>query len=78
MANTMNRKQMIAIQSLTDSMRINAFGSARDQMAFNVEADRGGFIVTGQNMDTAWTAMAFMAIAFVGPRGGVKHYREYR
>lgn len=75
----MNPRQLLAIQSLTSRILVKAFGSAKKELVFTIEADKwGGYTVIGQNLDTSWTAVRFMAIATVGPRGGVRHYREYK
>lgn len=78
----MNRKQLASIECLTTQMLNAAPYSAKSSMVFTVknEGDRGGYVVCGQTLEehAHWTDNAFLILAFVGPRGGIHHRKEFR
>lgn len=75
----MTLNQLRAIECLTSQMLIAAPYSARPALVFTVKAERDGYIVEGATVPEhmQWFDKPYLVLAFVGPRGGVKHRKEY-
>lgn len=76
----MNRSQRTTIECLTTNMQQAAPYLSREHMIFTIQPLENGFMVCGvTDCETmAWHQSTFQALAFVGPRGGVRNYKEFR
>lgn len=76
----MNSKQTVAIARLTNAMVHAAPFRSQTRMVFVIEPVYDGFMVNGYTdcTDLAWHESTFQALAFVGPRGGIRNYTEHR
>lgn len=75
----MNNAQLAAIQRLTRSMLDNAPFPAGKTLVFTIQPALYGYNVLGQTVPEFMGLFEkpYMVIATVGPRGGVKHLKEY-
>lgn len=72
--------QVRSMQDLTLRMQNAAPSRQREIMVFSFEAIDNGLLVTGQaDFDQVKSFdRPYLAIAYVGPRGGVRNHREFR